>query len=485
VATLSLCLIVKNEESVLKRCLDSVVEAVDEIIIVDTGSTDKTQEIVTEYPKARLYHFKWIDDFAAARNEAFKHATQDLVMWLDADDIIKPKDVQLLLELKKKPGEEHPDCYICLYQYSHDEHDNVTLSLHRERIFRRDAKPTWKYRIHECVPLDFKRMEQLPFEVHHYKTDFHYKRAEGRNLKILKECCEDLKQTNARYEFYYGKELAELGRHEEAEKYLERFLEHWEFWEDAFWATYKLAEIAFAQKRYQAAFNECFDALKLDQNRAEVYCLLGLTALTLNRLDLAEFWYKAALVVPKPKENLGFYTMDYYLYIPHVQLCVVYDKLGDPEKALYHSEQALAYRPNDPVSKTNTLLLKKSLGKLKNSYAIYIPFQYDESNPNIRIRKLNVETELERRGFEAHIVQRESDLFHFDYVLSHVRISTETLRKLRARGTFVALDYAEGVFEDMEQLRHYDAVWCCSEKIRKECEPHNANATHIPDSYEL
>ena len=66
-ATVSLCMIVKNEEKVLGRCLDSAKEIADEIIIVDTGSTDRTKEIAAEYTE-KIYDFKWNDDFSAARN---------------------------------------------------------------------------------------------------------------------------------------------------------------------------------------------------------------------------------------------------------------------------------------------------------------------------------------------------------------------------------------------------------------------------------
>ena len=68
--TISLCMIVKNEEAVIKRCLESVKEVVDEIIVVDTGSQDRTKEIAEE-EGAQVYQFPWIDDFAAARNFLF------------------------------------------------------------------------------------------------------------------------------------------------------------------------------------------------------------------------------------------------------------------------------------------------------------------------------------------------------------------------------------------------------------------------------
>ena len=97
--TISLCMIVKDEEKVLKRCLDSAVSFADEIIIVDTGSSDSTKKIAETYTK-KVYDFTWNDDFSAARNEAFRHAEMDYCMWLDADDIVsepEQKKIQRLI----------------------------------------------------------------------------------------------------------------------------------------------------------------------------------------------------------------------------------------------------------------------------------------------------------------------------------------------------------------------------------------------------
>jgi glycosyltransferase involved in cell wall biosynthesis len=78
-------MIVKNEEEMLPECLESVDGLVDEIILVDTGSTDRTLEIAKEFG-AKIFHFPWINDFAAARNESIKHATGDYLLILDADE---------------------------------------------------------------------------------------------------------------------------------------------------------------------------------------------------------------------------------------------------------------------------------------------------------------------------------------------------------------------------------------------------------------
>lgn len=85
VITISLCMIVKNEEMVLSRCLESIKDIVDEIIIIDTGSTDKTKEIARLYTD-KVYDFKWTQDFSQARNYSFSKATKDYQMWLDAEE---------------------------------------------------------------------------------------------------------------------------------------------------------------------------------------------------------------------------------------------------------------------------------------------------------------------------------------------------------------------------------------------------------------
>lgn len=85
--TISLVMIVKNEEAVLKRCLDSAVENVDEIVIVDTGSTDRTKLIAADY-KAKIFDYQWNHNFADARNFALEQSTTDWCMVLDADEFI-------------------------------------------------------------------------------------------------------------------------------------------------------------------------------------------------------------------------------------------------------------------------------------------------------------------------------------------------------------------------------------------------------------
>ena len=89
---LTLCTIVKNEEATLSRTLDSVKGLVDEMVVLDTGSRDRTREIAREFG-ARVYDFEWCDDFAVARNECLKHAQGDWILVLDADEVLVPEIV--------------------------------------------------------------------------------------------------------------------------------------------------------------------------------------------------------------------------------------------------------------------------------------------------------------------------------------------------------------------------------------------------------
>ena len=98
-SSLSLCMIVKNEEAVLERILKPISEIMDEILIADTGSSDRTKEIAEQYT-SQVFDFAWCDDFSAARNFLVEKVRTDYWMWLDADDILDEKNLKKLKLLK-------------------------------------------------------------------------------------------------------------------------------------------------------------------------------------------------------------------------------------------------------------------------------------------------------------------------------------------------------------------------------------------------
>ncbi len=151
--TISLCMIVKNEEEFLDGCLASVQGIVNEIIIVDTGSTDKTIEIAKEF-NAKIYHFEWIDDFAAARNEALKHATCDWILYLDADERLILHDRSYIFKIiNSLPN--NIGAILCILESLHSKSDGSS-EMHRgayPRLFRNYGYPKIRFvgKIHEQI----------------------------------------------------------------------------------------------------------------------------------------------------------------------------------------------------------------------------------------------------------------------------------------------------------------------------------------------
>src|SRR5699024_2619925 len=139
--TVSLCMIVKNEEDVLARCLDSVHHLVDEINIVDTGSTDNTIEIARKYTD-RVFRFEWTGRFSDARNESFKYATKDYIFYLDADDVLLEKDQEKFKKLKETL-DPVVDSVSMFYHAGTDEFGNITLSYRRNRLVKRSRNFRW------------------------------------------------------------------------------------------------------------------------------------------------------------------------------------------------------------------------------------------------------------------------------------------------------------------------------------------------------
>ena len=149
---LCLCMIVKNEAALLAGCLESVKGIVDEIVVVDTGSTDSTKEIAANYG-AKIYDFPWQNDFAMARNESIKHCNSDWILYLDADERLNFGGNTLRKLLENTPDEI--GAILCTIESRHSTLTGES-ELHRgayPRIFRNYGYPSIRFegRVHEQI----------------------------------------------------------------------------------------------------------------------------------------------------------------------------------------------------------------------------------------------------------------------------------------------------------------------------------------------
>src|SRR5579875_139278 len=144
---ISLTMIVKNEAATLGRCLGSVRDLVDEIIVVDTGSCDNTKDIARQY-EAKVFDFPWCDNFASARNESIRHATGQWLLWLDADEYFDDANRAKLRQLRTNLGDDNT-AYV-LQQRSAAANGSATL-VGQVRLFRNHSNIRWEYRVHEQI----------------------------------------------------------------------------------------------------------------------------------------------------------------------------------------------------------------------------------------------------------------------------------------------------------------------------------------------
>lgn len=338
-STISLCMIVKDEEKVLERCLDSVKECVDEIIIIDTGSRDRTREIAKRYTE-KVYEFVWRDDFAAARNEAFSRAEMDYCMWLDADDVVTKENREKLAALKEGLDGD-TDMVMMKYAVSEDADGRVLFSYYRERLIRNGRGFLWEGRVHEAI-VPAGKILYSDIVITHRKMEA----GDGeRNLRIYERMLQEGEALSGRSLFYYGRELMAHRRYPDAVRVLEEFLDGEGWAENKIEACLNLADCFFASGQQKEGARALLRSFLYGNPRGEACFRLGRYFQEQDRWKQAIFWYETALEAKPEAENGGFIRWDYYGYLPEINLCVCYDRLGDTKRAYEYHLRARQHRP--------------------------------------------------------------------------------------------------------------------------------------------
>ncbi len=213
--TLSLCMIVKDEEEMLPRCLAAAKDAVDEIIIVDTGSTDRTVEIAEEFG-ATVIEFPWTGSFSDARNVSFDAATCDWMMFLDADEVLVEGEAEKLRELTGRTWAE--GIYLVEQNYTGIAEEGTSVTHNALRVFRNRPEYRFTGRLHEQIAHTLpgylpERIENSTVRLEHYgylTTVRETKDKSRRNLELLERQSEEGVDT-AFHHYNLGTEYFGLG----------------------------------------------------------------------------------------------------------------------------------------------------------------------------------------------------------------------------------------------------------------------------------
>jgi GT2 family glycosyltransferase/predicted Zn-dependent protease len=345
----SLCMIVKNEEKNLPVCLGSVADLVDEVVVMDTGSTDRTKEIAASFG-AKVFDFPWVDDFSAARNESLKHATGDWVFWMDADDRLdednRARLRALFAGLKDENVVYSMKC-LCLP----DERTRTATEVDHPRLFRNRPEVRWEHRVHEQILPAIRRaggdVRWSDVVIHHtgYQDPALRRKKLERDLRILHR--EQAERPDHPFVlFNLGQVYQELGRPAEALPLFRRSLERSSPTDSIVRKLYALLAQGHRQLRQtDRALAVLADGLRVCADDPELLFVEGLA-----RRDAGDFvGAKAALQrLLQTTPGAHFASMDPGLrgYKGRHNLGVVCRQLGEADEAEALWRQVAAERPD-------------------------------------------------------------------------------------------------------------------------------------------
>ncbi len=345
----SLCLIVKNEEKNLPACLSSVTGLVEEVIVVDTGSTDATREVAARFG-AKVFDFTWVDSFAAARNESLRHATGEWIFWLDADDRLDEQNRDKLRAFFANLPTEKVVAYVMKCVCLPDPVTGQSTEVDHVRLFRNRPELRWEHRVHEQIMPSIRRLgsEVVLSDVRIQHTGYQDREVRRqklqRDLRLLK--LEEAERPEHPFTlFNLGSVYQEMGQIPEALVCFRRSLERSQPTDSIVRKLYALlAQGHRALGQHQQALDTCQRGLRDCPDDAELLFREGLA-----RIDLGDLVGAAAslerLLQSPPGKYLSSMVPEIRGYLARQNLAEVYRSLGRLNDAEAQWRKVLADKP--------------------------------------------------------------------------------------------------------------------------------------------
>lgn len=346
---LSACMIVKNEEEILKKTLPSLVTHIDELIIVDTGSEDNSVNVAKSFG-AKVAHFPWCDDFSAARNVSIEHATGDWILWIDADEIVKAEDI---LRLKTFLEESSENTFLVPINECEVDTLNPYSFYFRLKVFRNNKGYHFERAFNEQVCDQEGRVVsgQLLKNMPIYHWGCHLKEQKmsekiGRNLNILKQQLATHPE-DPYYHYFAANNYKKCQNYEAAIEEYNKAIDNFSECEDKTEAIMQKGWCYFHLRKGKLAGEAAKEVIRRDKNNADAYNLIGicLVAMGKNQDAINVFEHVKNM---QPGDDSGV-NLKQYKYLPHYYLGILYEKTGQIEKALKEFETAYSFEQSKEV----------------------------------------------------------------------------------------------------------------------------------------
>lgn len=460
--TLSLCMIVKNEEQFLRQCLESVKEIVDDIVIVDTGSTDGTLEIAEEYG-ANIQHFEWNGSFSDARNEALKYATSDWVLILDADETVSPDSLHNIRELMAVPQTQLTGFQLKIRNFNQMDNDVDVVEHYTLRLFPNTPLLHFTGVIHEQVqPVDpdvvFDRLASPDVLLLHYGYTGQImteRDKQHRNLELIERSIKEEPDSPFHY-FNLALTLRVTHRDEEA---LEAFkkavelaekLEHMPTYMSANYSY--MASIYISMDNYTEAEELCKNAPEMCHSNPDFWVNYGTIYNGLGQYDKAiEMFKKAMAMRSKPFTSLVADRAS-TTWKPYAGIGNSYLLNKDLDMASFYFRRALKENPKNRDIQLGLARLAMFQNKLEDAEKYYL--ELFEKAPDERFERV-IRTDLGNLYFKMGKLKEASAMIE---PLEASREVTDTIANLYYQaGKFQEIiDLYNGLLEKGEpQLNDY------------------------------
>ena len=307
--TLSLCMIVKDEEKHLARCLSSVKDVVDEIVIVDTGSTDKTIEIAESFG-AKIFHFDWVNDFSAARNFALSKCSGDWILYLDADEELNRDCIEEVRKIKS-----HTPAGIYCIVTSLGSSTVKGSVIRYPRLFANVPGIEFNGKVHEQI-IDSLKKNKIPLIDSKIEIIHHGYVLDNEGLKLKKERNLALLLSSENYNSnIYDKlkliqTLISLEKYDEAELRLNKLIKNKLLsGENLSLAYYYMASIKFGKNDLNSALEFALRANRTLTDKPELNYLLYLILLRTNKMEEAKKYLSISIKTNKKLlENISLFN---------------------------------------------------------------------------------------------------------------------------------------------------------------------------------
>ncbi len=342
---LSVCMIVNDEEKILTRCLKSVQGVADELIVVDTGSKDNTISVAKDFG-AKVYYFKWRDDFAVARNESLKYATGDWIFQIDADEELLQSSISPLKEAMLNPW-----CLVYVITCDNGATSRSERFVKVGRLFRNHILVRYSRPYHEMVSSSaYELINQEP------------------QWQLIEE-----PRIIIRHYGYEPSEMQSRKKHERGIRIMESYIR--ENQNDVYMLT-KLGETYNSVRRYDEAIIEFKKALAINSNLADPHKGLGNAYFEKGMFDEAIVVFKKSIAInPNLSDN-------------HNNLGMAYYAKGLLDKAISEYTEAIAIEPNFAEAHYNLGLAYRAKGVVDKEIS-----EYNKAlsiNPNLAEARINL-----------------------------------------------------------------------------------------------